>query len=199
MKPETMMDHTASDLPDTPSPNGGAPNGKAGDPTADPNAERRRAMRAMAMASRDMLETAWEALESPPAWTWLRKPECGLVMVRGRTGGDGSPFNLGEASVTRCAVTLDAGATGDGVAGGGVTGSGATGFAWIMGRDGEKARLAALFDALWQMPDRRDLVERTVIAPALAALAAADERLAEETTATKVDFFTLARGEDEEL
>lgn len=193
MKPETMMDHTASDLPETPSPNGGAPNGGA-DPNAAPNSERRRAMRAMAMASRDMLETAWEALESPPAWTWLRRPECGLVMVRGRTGGDGSPFNLGEASVTRCAVTLDDGATGDGVAGGG-----ATGFAWIMGRDGEKARLAALFDALWQMPDRRDLVERTVIAPALEALATADERLAEETAATKVDFFTLARGEDEEL
>jgi len=194
MKPETMMDHTASDLPETPSPNG-----EATTQTADPNAERRRAMRAMAMASRDMLAAAWEALESPPAWTWLRKPECGLVMVRGRTGGDGSPFNLGEASVTRCAVTLDDGATGGGVTGGGVTGGAATGFAWIMGRDGEKARLAALFDALWQMPDRRDLVERTVIAPALKALAAEDERLAEETAATKVDFFTLARGEDEEL
>ena len=25
----------------------------------------------------------------------LREPENGLVMVRGRTGGDGAPFNLG--------------------------------------------------------------------------------------------------------
>ena len=31
----------------------------------------------------------------------LREPENGLVMVRGRTGGDGAPFNLGEATVSR--------------------------------------------------------------------------------------------------
>ena len=150
----------------------------------DANADRRRAMRAMAMASRDMLETAWNGMESPPDWTWLRKPESGLVMLRGRTGGDGSPFNLGEASVTRCAVTLE---------------GGMTGFAWVMGRDGEKARLAALFDALWQTPDQRDLIERTVVTPALQALADQDDRLAEQTAATKVDFFTMVRGEDEEL
>ena len=34
----------------------------------------------------------------------LRRPEAGLVMVRGRTGGGGAPFTLGEWRVTRCSV-----------------------------------------------------------------------------------------------
>ena len=36
-----------------------------------------------------------------PAHEDLREPENGLVMVRGRVGGDGAPFNLGEATVSR--------------------------------------------------------------------------------------------------
>ena len=144
---------------------------------------RQRAMSAIAAADLSLLDTAWEALDSKPEWSWLRKPECGLVMVRGRIGGGGAPFNLGEVTVTRCAVSLS---------------SGETGFSWIMGRDGEKARLAALFDALWQTPDRRAEVEDRVVEPALAARYADDETAAERTAATKVDFFTMVRGEDEE-
>ena len=39
----------------------------------------------------------------------LREAENGLVMVRGRIGGDGAPFNLGEATVSRAAVRLATG------------------------------------------------------------------------------------------
>src|SRR2546429_5457117 len=46
-----------------------------------------------------------------PAHEDLREPENGLVMVRGRIGGDGAPFNLGEAAGTRAPVRL---ATGEG-------------------------------------------------------------------------------------
>src|SRR3982074_323537 len=42
----------------------------------------------------------------------LREPESGLVMVRGRIGGDGAPFNLGEATVSRAAVRLSTGEVG---------------------------------------------------------------------------------------
>ncbi len=84
------------------------------------NGPRRRAMSAVAAADRTFLEQAWDGFAARPDWGWLRKPESGLVMVRGRTGGGGAPFNLGEVTVTRCAVSLE---------------TGAAGFAWVMGRD----------------------------------------------------------------
>jgi alpha-D-ribose 1-methylphosphonate 5-triphosphate synthase subunit PhnG len=140
-------------------------------------------MGAFAAANLSLLKTGWQDLGDRPDWSWLRKPECGLVMVRGRIGGGGSAFNLGEVTVTRCAVALD---------------SGEAGFSWIMGRDGEKARLAALFDALWQDPERRSEIESRIVAPALAARESADRTSAEQTAATRVDFFTMVRGEDEE-
>ena len=98
---------------------------------------RRAVMRTLAHASDGELETALAALEPLPAFSDLRSPEVGLVMVRGRIGGDGQPFNLGEASVTRAAVRLE---------------SGETGFSYLLGRHPESARLAALVDALWQRP-----------------------------------------------
>ena len=118
--------------------------------------------------------------EIPEAVT-VRGPEVGLVMLRGRIGGDGSPFNLGEATVTRASVRLT---------------SGEVGHAIVLGRDTAKARLAAHLDALWQRDDWRSRVEATVVGPAIAAEAAADRVLAEETAATRVDFFTMVRGED---
>src|SRR5262245_33194603 len=74
----------------------------------DPNAARRRWMAILAKADTAALERAWAGLATPPAYTFLRKPETGLAMVRGRIGGDGDPFNLGEMSLTRCAVRLEA-------------------------------------------------------------------------------------------
>src|SRR5919109_1702 len=85
-----------------------------------------------------------------PGHDMLREPENGLVMVRGRIGGDGAAFNLGEATVSRAAVRLA---------------SGEVGFGYTLGRDGEKARLIALCDALVQSREFGGLVERSVIAP----------------------------------
>jgi alpha-D-ribose 1-methylphosphonate 5-triphosphate synthase subunit PhnG len=110
----------------------------------------------------------------------LREAENGLVMVRGRIGGDGSPFNLGEATVSRAAVRL---------AGGEV------GFGYTLGRDGEKARLIALCDALVQSHAFAGDVEEKVIAPLRTMVAARRERKAAETAATRVDFYTMVRGE----
>jgi alpha-D-ribose 1-methylphosphonate 5-triphosphate synthase subunit PhnG len=110
----------------------------------------------------------------------LRAPENGLVMLRGRVGGDGAPFNLGEATVSRAAVRLA---------------SGEVGFGYTLGRDGEKARLIALCDALVQSRDFGAAVERDVIAPLREQLMTRRSRAAEETAATKVDFYTMVRGE----
>lgn len=112
----------------------------------------------------------------------LRAPEVGLVMLRGRIGGTGAPFNVGEASVSRAAVRL---ATGE------------TGFAYVLGRDLRKARLAAVCDALWQADDTRADIERHVLTPLRTARDRRRNTERARTAATKVDFFTLVRGEDE--
>jgi alpha-D-ribose 1-methylphosphonate 5-triphosphate synthase subunit PhnG len=115
-----------------------------------------------------------------PAHHNLREPENGLVMVRGRIGGDGAPFNLGEATVSRAAVQLA---------------SGEVGFGYTLGRDRDKAKLIALCDAMIQSHGHADAIESEVIAPLRARLDAERRVKAEETAATRVDFYTLVRGE----
>ena len=106
-------------------------------------AARQAVMALCAEASRADLEAALSGLDAPAAAD-LRVPETGLVMASGRIGGDGRPFNLGEVSVTRAAIRLA---------------DGPAGFAYHLGRDRTKARLAAILDALWQDPARRARVE----------------------------------------
>src|SRR6202022_4857897 len=104
-----------------------------------------------------------------PAHENLREPEQGLVMVRGRIGGDGRPFNVGEATVSRAAVRL---ATGE------------VGFGYALGRDQDKARMIALCDALIQTSDHADGVEAQVLAPLRARMMSERSRRAAETAAT---------------
>jgi alpha-D-ribose 1-methylphosphonate 5-triphosphate synthase subunit PhnG len=115
-----------------------------------------------------------------PAHENLREPENGLVMVRGRIGGDGAPFNLGEATVSRAAVRLS---------------TGEVGFGYTLGRDRQKARMIALCDAMLQSDQFAGAVESGVIAPLRAAMVANRNREAAKTAATRVDFYTLVRGE----
>ena len=120
-------------------------------------------------------------LANLPEPSELRRPETGLVMLRGRIAGQGARFNLGEATVTRASVRLP---------------SGEIGASYILGRDAERARLAALVDALWQCADYRAAVDAHILAPSRARQDAERQARAERTAATKVDFFTLVRGED---
>src|SRR5690349_4738879 len=92
-----------------------------------------------------------------PAHENLRAPENGLVMVRGRIGGDGAPFNLGEATVSRAAVRLA---------------SGEVGYGYVLGRDNDKARMIALCDALVQSRDHAATIEAEVVAPLRDAMTA---------------------------
>jgi alpha-D-ribose 1-methylphosphonate 5-triphosphate synthase subunit PhnG len=121
-----------------------------------------------------------DSLGPLPASEDLRPPESGLVMVRGRIGGDGPPFNFGEATVTRAAVKLE---------------TGETGFGYVLGRDLAKARLVALCDALVQNATYRNVIERNVVAPIRARVDTARQRKQQQVAATKVEFFTLVRGE----
>ena len=150
----------------------------------EPDAEiggRRRASGLLARASTQELLSAWEKLGEKPEVKPVRGPETGLVMVRGRIGGGGAAFNLGEATVTRATVMLA---------------SGTAGHAHALGTSKENVRLAAIFDALWQEDANRDFVETALLSPIAERLAAEDRQKAEETAATRVDFFTMVRGED---
>jgi alpha-D-ribose 1-methylphosphonate 5-triphosphate synthase subunit PhnG len=145
------------------------------------NAARKVAMAAFAQASGAELRQLAEAADLPLEAELLRGPETGLVTVRGRIGGGGAPFNTGEATVTRATVRLP---------------SGQVGHAYALGRDKEKVRLAAILDATWCAKETRAVVEEKVVAPLNRMAAEADTKRRAETAATKVDFFTMVRGED---
>ncbi|QKC86086.1 phosphonate C-P lyase system protein PhnG [Mesorhizobium sp. NZP2077] len=144
-------------------------------------AERKAAMATLAQSSGDDIVRLWNEAGLPSQAELLRGPETGLVTLRGRIGGGGAPFNVGEATVTRATVRLP---------------SGQVGHCYALGRDKQKAKLAAIADALWQDPARRAEVEARLIAPLRSALTTAEEKRRAETAATKVDFFTMVRGED---
>jgi len=148
-------------------------------PDPEEIAARQAVMALCADANRDDLDAAVKALAAP-AVEDLRPPETGLVMATGRIGGDGRPFNLGEVSVTRAAIRLP---------------DGASGFAYHLGRDRTKARLAATLDALWQDPAWRARVE-AALEPAARRADADRRQAARRTAATRVEFLTVARGED---
>lgn len=146
-------------------------------PTGD--AARKHWMGLLARARPARLAAALQGLDLP-AHDWARAPETGAVMVRGRMGGSGAPFNLGEMTVTRCALRL---ATGE------------VGHAYVQGRDKAHATRAALVDALMQGPRAEEM--RAAVLEPLAAAAKADRAArAGKAAATKVDFFTMVRGED---
>ena len=70
------------------------------------HADRQAWMGVLAKAPAAALARVVDDLGPEPAFSWLRAPEFGSVMARGRMGGAGAPFNLGEITVTRCALTL---------------------------------------------------------------------------------------------
>ena len=145
------------------------------------HAARRRWMSVLAQATGTEIEQAWEALPERPDYRVVRKPEVGLVMVRARAGGSGAPFNLGEMTVTRCTIDLPSGMAGHG---------------YVAGRDVRHAELAAVFDALLQDPLLTARLEEAVIGPLEASQGERRRQLAVRSAPTRVEFFTLVRGDD---
>ena len=143
-------------------------------------AQRKAAMALLAQAIATELAHGLAQLGTLPEHADLRAAETGLVMVRGRVGGGGDPFNLGEATVSRATVRLTSGEIGHGQ---------------LLGNDREKARLAAIFDALQQRPEHRAAVDQLIDAVE-SRIEAEDRKHAEQTAATRVDFFTMVRGDN---
>ena len=150
-------------------------------PTALPT-ERSRWISSLSLAKTDRLEACWKGLAPKPQFRWLRPAESGLVMLRGRAGGNGQAFNLGEMTATRAAVVIE-----------GETAI--TGFGYVAGRDTRHAELAALFDALLQDPARHPVLWRDLIEPIEAERRTARAQRAAAVAATRVDFTTMVRGD----
>ncbi|HEV3432199.1 MAG TPA: phosphonate C-P lyase system protein PhnG [Paraburkholderia sp.] len=156
--------------------------------TAAGSAARRAWMAVLARTPRADLEAALAAAlggEPAPSFDWLRAPQTGLAMVRGRVGGTGNAFNLGEATVTRATLRLRAPGSQ----------SATVGVACHLGRDKRRAELAALADALLQQPERHDHLQAQLIEPLAARLAAQRAARRDDTASTKVEFFTMVRGD----
>ncbi len=133
-------------------------------------------MAVLARAGAAQLEARLATCGPLPQHTRIRGPEGGLVMVRGRIGGGGSPFNMGEMTVTRCTVRIS---------------SGLIGHAYVAGRNERQAELAALADALMQDADYAAAVERHVVAPLAEAQASAKAQRAAKAARTRVQFFAM--------
>lgn len=145
-------------------------------PTRD---ERRHWLGLLNRATTAELEAGWQALTERPRYRLLRVPETGLVMVRGRAGGTGRRFNLGEMTVTRASVRMDGGAVGHG---------------HVAGRDHQRAERVAVFDALMQGDREAATLRRAVLEPVAHRIEGARAATQRRAAATRVEFFTLARG-----
>ena len=146
----------------------------------DPNAARKAWLGLLAKAPAADLARLWDAFAEIPDHDLLRAPEIGGVMVRGRAGAIGAAFNLGEMTVTRASVKLACGTVGHG---------------YVQGRDKTHALTAALVDALMQTA-AAVRVEAQVLTPLRDLMQARKDVRAAKAAATKVDFFTMVRGED---
>lgn len=141
--------------------------------------ERRQWMALLARAPLPLLEKKLgERADITPVW--LRRPETGLLMVQGRIGGTGARFNVGEVTVTRCALRLRSDPAPMGVA-------------YIMGRSHRHAHLAAIADALLQIDEERAFVQEKLLGPIAEIIAAEKAQIREKAQATRVNFLTVAR------
>ncbi len=144
----------------------------------DAQTRRQRWLSLLAKAPTDRLEALWGEIGSTPTYTVLRRPEIGLVMVKGRISGSGAPFCAGEMTVTRAAVRLE---------------SGELGFGYVGGRHPRQAEIVAVLDALGQRTEWQQAIEDKVVAPLAHEADARRQLVKARAAATKVDFFTVAR------
>jgi alpha-D-ribose 1-methylphosphonate 5-triphosphate synthase subunit PhnG len=127
------------------------------------------------------MQTIREALGELPAYRLIRRPEIGMIMVRARAGGTGRAFNLGEMTMTRCTLRTEGGQVGS---------------SYVAGRSSRQAELAALIDALLQDVAHQARLLALVIDPLARAQELRRNRRVERSAPTRVDFFTVVRGED---
>lgn len=144
-------------------------------------------MATLAKADLKQLEELIQELDIPK-YKFLRSPEIGLAMVRGRAGGTGEVFNLGEITITRCVIQMNPDQDR-------LSDQAISGFGYVAGRSLRHAEIAAVCDALLQDPNWYDQIDQEIIQPLRSTAQQQQEVKQQQTAATKVNFFTLLRGE----
>lgn len=137
----------------------------------------------MALLARAPLNLLEKALgdQSDNEPLWLRKPETGLMMIQARAGGTGERFNLGEITITRCALRLPDAQVESPV-----------GISYVLGRSHKHARLAAMLDAIFLTTTDPAFKEKT-LNPIRQHLQEQRTEREQRTATSKVEFFTVAR------
>lgn len=143
-------------------------------------AERKTLLSVLSRSSAEDIEQRWNNLDLQPQFTLLKPPEIGMVMVKARTGGNGSAFNMGEMTVTRTVLQLA---------------SNELGYGYTAGRDKEKSLHIALIDACYQCDAWRDRIHTDLLQPLSEQLQVVEQQHTEQVDRTKVNFFTMVRGE----
>ena len=141
---------------------------------------RKRWMSAFARTDADHLQKLFDDVGAEMHFDILRPAESGSVMVRGRAGGTGQLFNVGEMTVTRCTVR---------------SGESVVGHGYIAGRDRKHAEVAACLDALFQglEPTQAETIVQSLEQEIVTKASARQQASAP----TRVEFFTMVRGENE--
>lgn len=126
------------------------------------------------------LATLWSQQNLQPNYTLLRAPQTGLAQVQGRMGATGNAYNIGDVTLTRAVVKLA---------------SNEIGVGYIAGRNKDHCLRVALVDALLQHKDFFQVLYDNVIKPLRQQRQQATQQHEAATNQSKVDFFTLVRGE----
>lgn len=144
--------------------------------------ERQKLLSTLARSELKDIQQHWQDSIENYQFEKIRPVETGMVMAVARAGAGGEPFNLGEVTVSRCALRLP---------------SGETGVGYVCGRNTRHAEHIALLDALAQTRQQRDLIFSRVIQPLQRILQQKKMQQQAQTDKTKVEFFTMVRGESE--
>lgn len=138
-------------------------------------------MSLLATSSKNDLLNLWEQKKINIRYEWLRTPEIGSIMAQGRMGVTGDKFNIGEVTITRCSLKLNCGTIGH---------------SYVQGRSKKKAEISALCDALMQT-EMSNEINKSIIIPLEKIKKDNKDKILSKAEATKVDFFTLVRGESD--
>ena len=147
----------------------------------EPQTEARKTLLSvLSKSNQSDIQEAWDSVGLSPEYTLLKQPEIGMVMVKAKTGGDGAPFNMGEMTVTRTILQLA---------------SHELGYGYTAGRDKQKSLTIALADACYQVDAWKALIDQELLAPLQETLRQKESQHQEKVDGTKVNFFTMVRGE----
>jgi len=138
-------------------------------------------MSLLATSNQSDLLNLWEQKKIRVNYIWLRTPEIGSIMAQGRMGVTGDKFNIGEVTITRCSLKLNCGTIGH---------------SYVQGRSKKKAEISALCDALMQTKMSKE-INKNIIIPLGKIKKDNKDKILSKAEATKVDFFTLVRGESD--